>query len=190
MAYKFNPEKKDKLDSDDRKKAMPPKSTLKNMLVRENIAFLDIGAGTGYFSIPATQIVGQQGKVYAVDTSNEMLEELKERVEQRDIENIELIKGKDYDTDIQDKTVDYIFLSNVLHEVEDKILFLSNYLDKLRPEGKLGIIEFKKIQAPKGPPIEHKISKKQLKEYLNELDIEIIKEVGINDIQYGLVGKK
>jgi ubiquinone/menaquinone biosynthesis C-methylase UbiE len=190
MAYKFNPEKKHKLNSDDRKKQMPPKRTLENMLVTKNVELLDIGAGVGYFSIPASQIVGQNGKVYAVDTSEEMLEELKQRIEQKDIENIELVKGKDYDTDIQNNNVDYILISNVLHEVEDKILFLSNYLNKLRPAGKVGIIEFKKIEASKGPPIEHKISREQLKEYFNKLDIEIIKEVDINEIQYGIVGKK
>jgi ubiquinone/menaquinone biosynthesis C-methylase UbiE len=169
---------------------MPPKRTLENMLVTKNVELLDIGAGVGYFSIPASQIVGQNGKVYAVDTSEEMLEELKQRIEQKDIENIELVKGKDYDTDIQNNNVDYILISNVLHEVEDKILFLSNYLNKLRPAGKVGIIEFKKIEASKGPPIEHKISREQLKEYFNKLDIEIIKEVDINEIQYGIVGKK
>ncbi len=190
MAHKFNPKKKHRLDSDDRKKQMPPNETLKNMLVTENVDLFDIGAGTGYFSIPASRIVGEQGKVYAIDTSNEMLEELEERISQKDIKNIELIKGTTYETDISVNTADYIFISNVLHEVEDKILFLSNYLNKLRAEGKIGIIEFKKSKASKGPPIEHKISKKQLKEYLNKLDIEIIKEVDINDIQYGLVGKK
>lgn len=160
------------------------------MLVTKNLDLLDIGAGTGYFSIPASQIVGNEGKIYAVDTSKEMLEELEQRTKQKNIKNIELIEGNNYNTDIQDNTADYIFLSNVLHEVEDKLLFLSNYLDKLRPEGNIGIIEFKKIEASKGPPIEHKISREQLKEYFNKLDIEIIKEVDINDIQYGLVGKK
>jgi len=190
MAYKFNPEKKHKLDSDDRKKQMPPKETLKEMLVTENMDLLDIGTGVGYFSIPASQIVGEQGKVYAVDTSKEMLEELEQRTKQKNIKNIVLIEGNNYNADIQVNTVDYIFISNVLHEVEDKILFLTNYLKKLRPDGKIGIIEFKKIEATKGPPIEHKISQEQLKEYFNKFDIEIIKEVNINDIQYGIVGKK
>jgi len=190
MAYKFNPEKKQKLNSDDRKKQMPPKKTLENMLVTKNMDLLDIGAGIGYFSIPASKIVGQNGKVYAVDTSEEMLEELKQKIEEKGIENINLVKGKDYNTDIKNNNVDYIFISNVLHEVEDKILFLSNYLNKLRSKGKIGIIEFKKIEVSKGPPIEHKISKEQLKEYFNKLDLEIIKEVDINEIQYGIVAKK
>lgn len=190
MAYKFNPEKKHKLNSDDRKRQMPPHETLKNMLVSENIDLLDIGAGIGYFSIPASQIVAPKGKVYAVDTSKEMLDELEYKIDQKDIKNIDLVKGKDYNTDIKNNTVDYIFISNVLHEVEDKILFLSNYLTKLRPDGKIGIIEFKKIEASNGPPIEHKISKEQLKEYFNKLDIELIKDVDINEIQYGIVGKK
>ena len=53
-----------------------------------------------------------------------------------------------------------------------------------------GIIEFKKIEISKGPPLQHKISIDKLKQYYNRLNIEILREININDYQYGLVGKK
>ena len=190
MAYKFDPDKKQKLHSEERKNNMPPKETLEDMLLKKNERFLDIGAGIGYFTLPAAEIVGNEGMVFAVDTSEEMLEELRKRLKEKSITNITTVRGKDYNTDIANEKVDYLFLSNVLHEVEDKMRFLNNYLDKLKIGGKLGIIEFKKIKTPKGPPIQHKISKDELKAIYEKLSIDIIKEVDINDFQYGIVGKK
>lgn len=190
MAYKFNPDKKHKLDNEDRKKEMPPKDTLKNMLLTKQDNFLDVGAGIGYFSIAASEIIGENKKVYAVDTSEEMLEELKRRIQKENINNILPMNGNKYNTDIENNSVSYIFMSNVLHEVEDKELFLKNYLEKLKPDGKIGIVEFKKKEISKGPPVEHKISINQLRNYYKRLNLEIIKEVDINDFQYGVVGKK
>jgi len=190
LAYKFDPDKKDHLNTEERKNKMPPKETLEKMMVKVGHKFLDVGTGIGYFSIPASRIVGDKGKVYAVDTSKEMLAELKERIKKEGIKNIKIVQGNTYNSDLSNETVDYVFLSNVLHEVEDKNRLLSNYLKKLKTGGKIGIIEFKKIEIPKGPPVQHKISIEQLKEYYNNLDIEIIKEVAINDYQYALVGKK
>ncbi|SRR6056297_1817094 len=190
MAYKFNPDKKHHLNTENRKNEMPPKETLVKMSLKEGNNLLDIGAGIGYFSIPAAKIVGNKGSIFAVDTSQEMLNELEQRVKNLDINNIEIIKGEKYDSDIADNSVDYIFLSNVLHEVEDKNKLLSNYLKKLKPNGKIGIIEFKKKEIPKGPPYEHKISINKLKEYYHNQNLEIFKEVEINDYQYGLVGIK
>jgi ubiquinone/menaquinone biosynthesis C-methylase UbiE len=160
------------------------------MLLNKNERFLDIGAGIGYFSLPAAEIVGNEGMVFAVDTSEEMLEELRNKLKDKSITNITTFQGKDYNTDIANQKVDYIFLSNVLHEVEDKMRFLNNYLEKLKTGGKLGIIEFKKINTPKGPPIQHKIGEDELKAIYEKLNIDIIKEVDINDYQYGIVGKK
>jgi len=190
LAYKFDPDKKDHLNTKERKNKMPPKETLEKMMVKVGHKFLDVGTGIGYFSIPASRIVGDKGKVYAVDTSKEMLAELEERIKKEGIKNIKIVQGNTYNSDLSNEKVDYVFLSNVLHEVEDKNRLLSNYLKKLKTGGKIGIIEFKKIEIPKGPPVQHKISMGQLKEYYNNLDIEIIKEVAINDYQYGLVGKK
>lgn len=190
LAYKFNPDKKHDLNTAERKNKIPPEETLKKMMVKKGYKFLDVGTGIGYFSIPASKIVGESGKVYAIDISKEMLQELRQRIKKEVKENIEIIQGNTYESDLSNEKVDYVFLSNVLHEVEDKIRLLTNYLDKLKPGGKIGVIEFKKIEISKGPPIQHKISIEELKEYYNKLDIKLIKEVNINEYQYGLVGEK
>ena len=55
---------------------LPPEKVLLLTGLKEGDIFLDIGAGIGYFAIPAAEITGESGKVIAADISPEMLDEL------------------------------------------------------------------------------------------------------------------
>ncbi len=51
------------------------------MALHSGETIADVGAGTGYFSLPLAQAVGPQGKVYAVDAQDEMLALLRQKLE-------------------------------------------------------------------------------------------------------------
>ena len=63
MAHKLDPRECWKLDTPDRRRIMPPDETLVKLGLKENDIFIDIGCGIGYFTIPALDIVGSNGKV-------------------------------------------------------------------------------------------------------------------------------
>jgi ubiquinone/menaquinone biosynthesis C-methylase UbiE len=190
MPHKFDPKNKDKLESKKRTKQLPPKKTLLDLDLAKNDYVLDIGCAIGYFTIPAAEIVSDRGKVFAVDTSQEMLDELKKRLLAQSITNVQLIKGDEYKADIEDDTIDFILISNVIHEVESKDFFLDNYLNKLKSGGKIAIIDFKKVESESGPPLKHRISMEKLIEILKKYKIDIKKEISFNSYQYGIVGIK
>jgi len=48
--------------------AFDPKKVLEHIGVAPGHTLLDVGSGAGGFSIPAASVVGEAGKVYAVDT--------------------------------------------------------------------------------------------------------------------------
>ncbi len=52
-------------------------------LVHEGDTALDLGCGPGFFTLPLAQMVGDRGKVVAVDLQAEMLQRLKSRAERR-----------------------------------------------------------------------------------------------------------
>lgn len=54
--------------------------------VQANATVVDLGAGTGYFSIPAAHIT--KGTVQALDVEPKMLEVLKTRVEKQGLTNV------------------------------------------------------------------------------------------------------
>jgi ubiquinone/menaquinone biosynthesis C-methylase UbiE len=55
------------------------------MAVHSGQTVADVGAGTGYFSLPLADAVGPQGKVYAVDAQNEMLLLLRQKLDEATI---------------------------------------------------------------------------------------------------------
>ena len=124
MAHKFNPKDMQRLDSPERRKILPPKKTLNMIGLNKNQIFIDIGCGIGYFSIPASKSVGIKGKVYALDTSIEMIQELERRISENKITNIETIISDPYDFKLNSDIATFAFMANVLHEVDEKEIFL------------------------------------------------------------------
>ena len=190
MVHKINVKEMHKLDSPERRKILPPKETLSNSGLTKNDIFLDIGCGIGYFSIPASKIVGPKGKVYALDKSIEMLEELKKRIIEKKIENIMPILTKDYDFIIDSEIGTFALMSNVLHEVDDKLFFLKETNRILKTEGKLCIIEWQKKETEKGPPIKYRLSELEVKKLLDQTNFILLDAYSIAENFNLYVSKK
>lgn len=179
-----------KLDNPERRKLLPPGKTLIDLGLRKGDILLDIGAGIGYFSIPALEIVGDKGKVIAVDTSDEMIEELTHRAAEAQIKNIAVVKSDEYDFGIEEETIDFALMCHVLHEVDDRKMLLSSAHEILRKDGVIAIIEWRKEETGFGPPLEYRIDSSEA--------INMLEEVGFHDIRaenqskyfYTVVGKK
>ncbi len=190
MAHKFDVNNMNRLDSTERRKMLPPEETLINAGLAKNDIFIDIGCGIGYFSIPASKIVGPKGKVFALDTSNEMLEELNKRINENKITNIVKIHSAPYNFHLDQGTGTFALMSNVLHEVDDKLLFLKETNKILKTEGKLCIIEWQKKETEKGPPVKDRLSELEVKELLNQTNFKLLDIYPIGDNFTAYISKK
>ncbi|MBS1266053.1 MAG: Arsenite methyltransferase [Candidatus Woesearchaeota archaeon] len=155
MAHRFNGHFS-RLESDERKKTLPAKSVLKAIGIKKGSTIIDFGCGIGYFSIPALKFVGKSGKVIAIDISDDMINELKNR--SNGLDNLKIVKSDK----IKGFKGDIILLVNVLHEVDNPRKFLRACLKSLNPKGRVVIIDWQKKETEKGPPLSHRISKKQV----------------------------
>ena len=152
----FNPAEKAKLESPERYKILPPFKTLKVMCLKEDDIMIDIGCGTGYFTLPASEITGPSGKVIGADISQEMLDEVRSKINGIG-HNIELVLSNSAELPVRDSQATFALLSNVLHEAEDMMGMLAEASRVLKPGGRLAIIEWEKTEMPVGPPIEHRL---------------------------------
>ena len=90
---------------------------------------LDFGCGEGLFSIPVSEKVASEGKVFALDIDDENLEIVGEKAADMDLDNIELVHSNgELQTDFYDGYLDMILLYDVLH------LFNKNQRDELFDE--------------------------------------------------------
>jgi ubiquinone/menaquinone biosynthesis C-methylase UbiE len=155
MAHVFHGSLK-RLDDPERRRILPARELLGQMGIKQGDTVLDFGAGIGYFSIPALDLVGESGKVIAIDLSKRMLKELKRRTGDRP--NLIISQARDLNA----FTTDVILLVTVLHEVDDPKEFLESCFTHLNPEGRIFIIDWQKKETPHGPPIGHRIAKTEL----------------------------
>lgn len=65
---------------------LPPEKLLSLLPIKNNHVILDLGAGTGYFAIPAAQMTRET--VFALDIEPELLTDLKIKMEEQNISNI------------------------------------------------------------------------------------------------------
>ena len=190
MAHKFDPAKKDKLDNQWRRENLPAVPTLEKLGLEASDIVADIGCGIGYFSIPAAGMLNGRNKVFAMDTSEEMLAEVERRAAANQSANIVTVVTDEYDLKLPDETVSFALLVNVLHEVDDRPRFMSEVLRILKPAGKVAILEWDKREMETGPPLGHRIGQEELTELLESMGISIRHMAHFADVHYGVVGVK
>ncbi len=157
MAHVFQGDA-ERLDNPQRRKLLPPDAILNQLGIRPGDTIIDFGCGVGYFTIPALELVGENGKVIAIDISKKMLDELRKRAGAR--KNLEIMRSNN--TDKAPDNVDFIFLITVLHELEGPEKFLEKCFAKLNENGRLIIIDWQKRETEFGPPLEHRIAKEEV----------------------------
>ncbi|WP_153798899.1 class I SAM-dependent methyltransferase [Foetidibacter luteolus] len=102
----------------------------------------DIGAGTGYYTFQLSPKV-PQGKVYAVEIQNELIDELKKRSRQKGATNVEVIKGSEFSPNLPENSVDLAIMVDVYHELEYPREMLQAIKKSLRKKGRLLLIEYR-----------------------------------------------
>ena len=190
MTHKFESKNKNKLDNEWRRQNLPPLPTLEKMGLSSTDIVADIGCGIGYFSISAAEMINSHNKVYALDTSEEMLTEVEKRASVADISNIVTIKTSEYNLKLPDGSITFALLVNVLHEIEDKMKFIREINRILKPEGKIAIIEWEKEKMEMGPPVDHRIGKDEVFSILNDFGFEISNQLKFAGMFDGLVAIK
>ena len=89
---------------------------LQEVGIRKSQIVLDFGCGSGYYTIPAAKIVGNKGKVYALDKDRSCLHEVMQRAKSQKLENIQIIKTSgELKIPLEDESVDIVLLYDVLH---------------------------------------------------------------------------
>ncbi|RUM88282.1 MAG: methyltransferase, partial [Thermodesulfatator sp.] len=62
MAHRFDPRKKHKLESEERRRLLPPEAVLELLELTPGETLVDLGCGPGYFALPAAERLGPKGR--------------------------------------------------------------------------------------------------------------------------------
>lgn len=170
-----------------------PVKNLDDFGIEPGMKIADLGSGAGFYTLSAAKLVGDSGRVYAVDVQKDLLEKIKGEADKEHISNVEYIWGdieSPNGTKIADDTVDAVILSNILFQVEDREGTLAEAARILVPGGKILCIDWTDSFGGLGPTEKMVIEAKDAKELLEKHGFEFLKEFDPGAHHYALVYKK
>lgn len=115
---------------------------------------MDIGAGSGYFSV---KLAKKGAAVIAADVNDEFQALLKERIKKEQLKNLTTRKIPYNSPGLKEKEVDMVLIVNTYHHIENRPEYFTKVKKGLKNNGKLVIIDFFDADIPVGPK-HHKIS--------------------------------
>lgn len=163
--HKFSPEKAARLENGERHALLQPETLLRRFGLSQGMTFADIGAGTGFFSRAASAIVGESGRVFASDMSEEMLKSFRLFGLPA---NVSLIHSEEYDTRVASHTADLTLAAFVAHENADLKRFVDELRRITRQSGSVLIVEWKRQEEEHGPPMDERLDMTKLKDAVKE----------------------
>jgi protein-L-isoaspartate O-methyltransferase len=102
---------------------------------------LEIGPGTGYYTLDLAEWVGSEGTVEIFDLQQEFLDHVMRRASERGVVNVEPTQGDATELPYEADSVDAVVLTAVLGEIPDQDAALREIERVLRPGGRLVVGE-------------------------------------------------
>jgi ubiquinone/menaquinone biosynthesis C-methylase UbiE len=146
------------LEAPDRDEWQRPDLIMDALGVAEASVVADIGAGSGWFTIRLARRVGPNGLVYAQDVQQLMLAAIIRRVRAEGLTNVRPTLGGENDPRLPARALDTVLIVDVYHEIEDGVTLLKNVATALKPQGRLGVIDFRLEGGGPGPAREERVS--------------------------------
>jgi len=148
-----------RFESPERDAYQQPEKVLQYLGEVAGKTIMDIGAGSGYFSV---KLAKKGASVIAADVNEEFQDYLRNRIEENKLAHIELRKIPYDSPDLKDNEVDIALMVNTYHHIEDRVDYFKKVKAGIKENGEVVIIDFFKSDTPVGPPVEYKISMDQI----------------------------
>jgi ubiquinone/menaquinone biosynthesis C-methylase UbiE len=114
-----------------------PRRSLEKARLRRGMSVVDYGCGPGSFTIPAAELVAQEGKVFAVDIHPLAISNVRQKAARKGLQNVETVLVQGYDTGIQDSSIDRVLLIDTIHSIDDPEALFREIHRMLKPDGLL-----------------------------------------------------
>ena len=167
---------------------LSPVQIVENLNLRRGDTVADFGCGSGAYVFAVSKIVGDRGKVYAVDIHKEILDKINREAEKMNLINIDtLLADIEKNVQIESLSCDAILLSNVLGQIKDFNNLLSEIKRILKPGGILLVVDWKKMDHPILNKRENIVPEEKIIAILAKSDFFIKKHLPAGEYHYAFI---
>jgi len=170
-----------------------PKKNVEQFDISPGQKIADFGSGAGYYTFLAAEMVGETGRVYAIDIHKDQLVTLKREADKAHLFNIDVVLADlevSGGTKLKEKVIDRGFVANVLFQITHKASFVKEISRVLRPGGKILVVDWTDSFGGIGPRSEDVFLKEKCRELFEQHGFELEKEISAGVHHYGFVFKK
>ena len=170
-----------------------PQKNLEEFGISPGSHVADLGSGSGFYTLAAAKMVGEKGRVYAVDVLKDMLAKLKNEAQRERLHNVETIWGNVErlgGTKLVDASVEIVLACNTLFQLEHKNDFPLEVKRILKPKGRVLVIDWKESFGGMGPQPGHVVSEESARTLFEKAGFTFEKGISAGAHHYGIIFKK
>jgi ubiquinone/menaquinone biosynthesis C-methylase UbiE len=163
---------------------------VKNFSIAKGMKVADLGCGAGYFTIPIAKLLGNSGKIYAIDVLSTALEFVESQAKLFGFMNVETVRANIEvlgGTKIPDHSVDLVLLANILFQCNDPDAALQEAKRIVSSEGRIVVIDWVPDKFFLGPKFNKCISEEDSKKLAIRNGLRVVKEVPTGKMNYGFM---
>jgi len=189
IAYVMGHSGIDWLERDEREEEEKTAKLIRNLDLKATDVVADIGAGSGYHVFKMAPEL-KEGKIYAVDIQQEMLEVIREKKKQTELENIVAVKGSEKSVNLKENSIDKILMVDVYHEFFFPREMMASMNECLKDDGRIYLVEYRKEDD--WVPIKevHKMTEAQAVKEMKAVGFELERNIGNLPWQHCMVFRK
>jgi ubiquinone/menaquinone biosynthesis C-methylase UbiE len=166
--HTFDPKHISSLEDPKRLFYEDPDSILSAFSIDQIKTGVDIGAGTGFYTRSLFRRLAAAGFIWACDVSWEVLQWLLGNLKADQRQRIGLVQIGENALPFASETVDLAIMANVLHEFDNPGKIMQEVHRIVKAEGQAVVVDWKKEEAPFGPPYAHRVSLQDIETLLEE----------------------
>lgn len=161
--------------------------------IQAGMEIADFGSGSGHYTLAAARALVSTGRVYAIDVNKDLLTKLKNHATKEGLYNVEVIWGdieKNVGTKLREGTIDLVFLSNILFQIEDKDALVKEVKRVLKPGGRVLVVDWADSFGGIGPTVQMVVPKDKATTLFENSGFHTDREISAGSHHYGFIFKK
>jgi predicted methyltransferase len=188
----FEPNDLGLLDAPDRDQWQKPELIMDALGIADGSVVADLGAGGAWFTLHIARRVGPNGVVYAEDVQHAMLQVIRQRMQVENLLNVRPVLGSQTDPRLP-KGLDAALIVDSYHEMDEPanptqvVTLLKNIASSLKPQGRLGIVDFKPGGGGPGPAPDQRVDPQSVIKAARAAGLELISREEIPPFLFLLV---
>jgi len=174
------------LESPDRVLWNKPDVIMDALNIADGSVVADLGAGGGWFAERLSRRVGPKGLVYAEDIQKEMIGAIKRRIQRESLVNVRPVLGTTKDSNLP-PGLDAIVFMGSYNEMEAPVALLKDAAASLKPQGRIGIVEYTAGAGGPGPDPDQRVSPETVIEDATAAGLPVISQQSIPPFMYMII---